>query len=81
MMWLHKDLEERPNDPRTVYYIGHAHLEQAGPNPAQVKTSAPRNPTQTNVCSLQGVPGMCCLGFDSAGHLTTGKKCDIKYPG
>mmetsp|Transcript_45406 Transcript_45406/g.106647 ORF Transcript_45406/g.106647 Transcript_45406/m.106647 type:complete len:580 (-) Transcript_45406:109-1848(-) len=35
MMWLHKDLEERPNDPRTVYYIGHAHLEQAGPNPAQ----------------------------------------------
>jgi hypothetical protein len=30
--WLHKDLEEMPGDPRTIYYLGHAHLEQIGPD-------------------------------------------------
>jgi hypothetical protein len=25
--WLEKDLEEYPNDPRTLYYLGHGHWE------------------------------------------------------
>jgi len=33
--WLLKDLEEMPNDPRTIYYLGHAHLDMIGPTPAQ----------------------------------------------
>ena len=33
--WLHKDLEEMPGDPRTIYYLGHAHIEQIGPTPAK----------------------------------------------
>ena len=42
MEWLHKDLEEMPGDPRTIYYLGHAHLEQIGPTPAQdVRTGGP----------------------------------------
>jgi hypothetical protein len=36
LQWLHKDLEEMPGDPRTIYYLGHAHIEQIGPTPGQV---------------------------------------------
>ena len=32
LKWLHKDLEEMPGDPRTIYYLGHAHVDMIGPN-------------------------------------------------
>lgn len=31
--WLEKDLEERPGDGRTMYYLGHGHLELWIANP------------------------------------------------
>ena len=44
LQWLHKDLEEMPGDPRTIYYLGHAHIEQIGPTPAQDVRSTPPGP-------------------------------------